>query len=101
MRGHVIVHPQHPDIVVELLPPLINDIIAPICVIYTGSNAPTAEWLRKKAKPLLVRADKVCRALLWLKASLPLCSPFLPLPHCLPLPPPSLPTTLLLFNVVK
>ena len=69
MRGHVIVHPQRPDIVAELLPPSINDIIAPICVVYTGSNAPTAEWLRKKAKPLLVRADKVRHALLWLKAN--------------------------------
>ena len=69
MRGHVIVHPQFPDIVSELLPSSIDDIIAPICVVYTSSNAPTAEWLRKKAQPLLVCADKVQHALLWLKAN--------------------------------
>lgn len=68
LRGHVIVHPQRPDVVSELLPPSIEDIVAPICVVYTGPNAPSAEWLRKKAKPLLVRADRVRKALVWLKA---------------------------------
>ena len=68
LRGHVIVHPQRPDVLSELLPPAIEDIIAPICVVYTGSNAPSADWLRKKAKPLLVRADRVRKALIWLKA---------------------------------
>ena len=68
LRGHVIVHPQRPDIVSEILPPSIEDIVAPICVVYTGSNAPSADWLRKKARPLAVRADRVRRALIWLKA---------------------------------
>jgi len=54
LRGHIIVHPQRPDVVSELLPPSIEDIVAPICVVYMGSNAPSAEWLRKKARPLLV-----------------------------------------------
>lgn len=71
MRGHVIVHAQRPDIVVELLPPSIENIVAPICaicVIYSGSNPPTVEWLKNKAKPLAVRADRVQKALKWLKA---------------------------------
>ena len=34
LRGHVIVHPQRPDIVSEILPPSIEDIVAPICVVH-------------------------------------------------------------------
>ena len=45
LKGHVIVHPQRPDVVSELLPPSIEDIVAPICVVYTGHEAPSAEWL--------------------------------------------------------
>jgi len=67
MRGHVIMHAQQPDVVAEMLPLSIEDIVSPICVIYTGVSAPTQEWLQKKAKPLTVRADKVRKALIWLK----------------------------------
>ena len=68
LRGHIIVHPQWPAVVSELLPPSIEDIVAPICVVYMGLNAPSTEWLRKKARPLLVQADKVWWTLIWLKA---------------------------------
>ena len=68
MRGHVIMHAQRPDVVAELLPPSIEDIVSPICVIYSGATPPTQDWLKKKAKPLAVRADKVRKALIWLKA---------------------------------
>ncbi|KAJ7705408.1 hypothetical protein B0H17DRAFT_1126243 [Mycena rosella] len=50
------------------LPPSIEDIITPICVIFVGSKPPTAEWLRTKATPLIVRKEKVMNTLSWLKA---------------------------------
>ncbi|KAK0452802.1 uncharacterized protein EV420DRAFT_1621677 [Desarmillaria tabescens] len=40
MIGHVI------------LPPSIEEITSPLCVIFIGLTLPTEEWLRKKAKPL-------------------------------------------------
>ena len=49
------------------LPPSIEDITSPLCVLFVGSHPPSDDWLREKAKPLAVRGDKVCRALLWLK----------------------------------
>lgn len=72
LRGHVIVYPQNPDTVARVLPPSIEDIVTPICVIFIGSSPPTQEWIRKKARPLTVRADRVRAALVWLKANNPL-----------------------------
>ncbi|RDB20445.1 hypothetical protein Hypma_012444 [Hypsizygus marmoreus] len=68
MRGHVIIYPQDPSVVAEILPPKIEDILAPICVLFVGSAPPSEEWLRTKAKPLAVRANKIRQALIWLKA---------------------------------
>ncbi|KZV97591.1 hypothetical protein EXIGLDRAFT_607874, partial [Exidia glandulosa HHB12029] len=72
MRGHIITYPQHPEHIATLLPPSLDEIAARIAVIFVGSSPPTAEWLRSKAKPLSVRADKVRAALLWLKDHNPL-----------------------------
>ena len=68
-KGHIIVYPQRPGEVVSILPPPVKDIISPVCVIFVGAKVPTLEWLRKKAKPLLVRREKVRAALYWLKAN--------------------------------
>jgi hypothetical protein len=67
MKGHIIVYPQRPSELASILPPPIEDIITPICVIFIGSTPPTTEWLREKAKPLCVRREKVRSALVWLK----------------------------------
>ncbi|KAJ6467327.1 hypothetical protein C8R45DRAFT_757791, partial [Mycena sanguinolenta] len=72
VRGHVIVYPQTPTAIVKVLPPSIEEVTTPICVIFVGSNPPTSEWLQKKAKPLTVRKEKVLRALSWLKSHNPL-----------------------------
>ena len=71
LRGHIIVFPQEPERVVDLLPPPIEDVITPICVIFVGSSPPSKEWLRKHARPLLVRKEKVFAALQWLRAHNP------------------------------
>jgi hypothetical protein len=72
MRGHVIIYPQKPESVAKLLPPSIEDIVTPVCVLFIGSKPPTAAWLKDKAKPLLARGDRVRKALLWLKHHNPL-----------------------------
>ncbi|KAJ6522570.1 hypothetical protein B0H19DRAFT_872834, partial [Mycena capillaripes] len=72
VRGHIIVYPQRPSDIAKVLPPSIDEIVTPICVIFVGSNPPTQEWLQKKAKPLTVRKEKVMAALNWLKTHNPL-----------------------------
>ena len=72
LHGHIIIYPQHPSEIAKILPPSINDLLTPICVLFVGSNSPTLEWLREKAKPLCVRHEKVCNALKWLKENNPL-----------------------------
>ncbi|KAJ7637332.1 hypothetical protein DFH06DRAFT_902807, partial [Mycena polygramma] len=67
VKGHIIVYPQRPSAVAQTLPPPIEDIVTPICVVFVGSQAPTAEWLREKATPLVVRKERVQKALAWLK----------------------------------
>lgn len=67
VRGHIIVYPQRPSAVARTLPPSISDITTPICVIFVGSKPPTPEWLKEKARPLIVRKEKVLAALDWLK----------------------------------
>jgi hypothetical protein len=53
---------------------LIDEIVSPICVIFVDSSPPSPEWLCDKAKPLAVHANKVQRALIWLKNHNPLYS---------------------------
>ncbi|KAJ6516521.1 hypothetical protein DFH09DRAFT_1247240 [Mycena vulgaris] len=67
VRGHIIVYPQQPSAVATTLPPSIEDIITPVCVIFVGSKPPTADWLKNKATPLIVRKERVMKALDWLK----------------------------------
>ena len=72
VRGHIIIYPQHPSEIAKILPPPINDLLTPICVLFVGANPPTLQWLHEKAKPLTVRCEKVCNALTWLKKNNPL-----------------------------
>lgn len=67
MKGHIIVYPQRPSAVSQILPPSMEEMTTPICVVFVGSSPPTEEWLRNKAKPLIVRKEKVRAALIWLK----------------------------------
>ena len=71
-RGHAIFHQQDTTKVETLLPPSIEDILTPICVLFIGSTRPSFKWIREHAKPLVVRADRVRRALQWLKINNPL-----------------------------
>jgi hypothetical protein len=72
VRGHIIIYPQRPSEIAKILPPPLNDLLTPICVLFDGANAPTLEWLQEKAKPLCVRREKVHNALVWLKNNNPL-----------------------------
>ncbi|KAJ7036045.1 hypothetical protein C8F04DRAFT_900589, partial [Mycena alexandri] len=67
IRGHIIVYPQRPSVIATTLPPSISDVTTPICVVFVGSKPPTAEWLKEKARPLVVRKERVMDALAWLK----------------------------------
>lgn len=67
VHGHIIIYPQKPTAIAKTLPPPISDVITPICVIFVGSKPPTPEWLKDKARPLIVRKEKVQKALNWLK----------------------------------
>ncbi|KAJ7020464.1 hypothetical protein C8F04DRAFT_879897, partial [Mycena alexandri] len=67
VKGHIIVYPQRPSSIAQSLPPSLEDIITPVCVIFVGSKPPTEEWLRTKAHPLIVRKERVLKALEWLK----------------------------------
>ncbi|KAG2146371.1 uncharacterized protein EDB93DRAFT_1240851 [Suillus bovinus] len=67
MKGHIIIYPQRPEGIANILPPPVSDIITPICVIFVGSCPPTREWLEEKAKPLIAQREKVRAALVWLK----------------------------------
>ena len=49
------------------MPPSIEEITSPICVIFVGSTPPSHKWLHDKVKPLAVHGHKVCQVLVWLK----------------------------------
>ncbi|KAG1894291.1 uncharacterized protein F5891DRAFT_1131008 [Suillus fuscotomentosus] len=66
LKGNVIIFLQRPSKVLEMLPPSIEDVLTPICVLFVGSSPPTTDWLHKHAKPLIVRKEKVRSALVWL-----------------------------------
>ncbi|KAJ7433065.1 hypothetical protein B0H11DRAFT_2165060 [Mycena galericulata] len=65
-KGHIIVYPQQPSAIAATLPPSIEEITTPICVVFVGSNPPSLEWIRTKARPLIVRKERVMKALEWL-----------------------------------
>lgn len=72
MKGHIIVYPSAPQNIGSVLPPSMEETVTPMCVVFVGSCRPSEEWLRTKAKPLLVRREKVRTALIWLKNNNPL-----------------------------
>ena len=72
MKGHIIIFPQHPKNLPDVMPPHISDIIAPICILFCGSTAPTPQWMKEKARPLVVRREVVLKALYWLRTHNPL-----------------------------
>lgn len=72
IKGHIIIHPQHPEHIENVLPLTMDDAAAPICVIFIGHTHPSKQWLRANATPLCVCRDKVHAALQWLKLHNPL-----------------------------
>ncbi|KAJ7934236.1 hypothetical protein B0H13DRAFT_1566279, partial [Mycena leptocephala] len=67
IKGHIIIYPQQPSKIAHILPPSVEEITSPVCVLFVGSSAPTPEWLRNHAKPLAVNAGRVRAAHQWLK----------------------------------
>ncbi|KAK6988532.1 hypothetical protein R3P38DRAFT_2442792, partial [Favolaschia claudopus] len=55
VKGQVIIDPQQPSKLADVLPPTLEEIVSPVCVLFVGSNPPTNEWLREHAKPLAVK----------------------------------------------
>ncbi|KAG2738044.1 hypothetical protein P692DRAFT_20851727 [Suillus brevipes Sb2] len=66
VKGHIIIYPQNPSAIVQVLPPSLEEVVTLICVLFVGSSPPTQEWLRTKASPLIVRRERVRDALRWL-----------------------------------
>ncbi|KAF9001045.1 hypothetical protein BDZ89DRAFT_900060, partial [Hymenopellis radicata] len=69
LKGNIIVYPQKPTALLRCLPPSMDEIIAPICVLFIGSTKPSDDWLRRHVKPLAVDGHRIRRALVWLKAN--------------------------------
>lgn len=72
LKGHTIIYPQQPDKLTTVLPPAVDESLTFICIIFVGNSMLTKEWLRAKAKLLVVHREKVYEALIWLKANNPL-----------------------------
>ena len=66
-RGHTIFHQQYVGKITTLLPPSIEEVLLHICVLFIGPKKLQDDWIRQHAKPLLVRANTVRKALIWLK----------------------------------
>ncbi|KAK0184665.1 hypothetical protein F5146DRAFT_1106012 [Armillaria mellea] len=71
LKGNVIVYPQRPSEITKMLPPSIEEITSPICILFVGAQVPTQDWLKNHAKPLAVNGRRVRDALIWLKANNP------------------------------
>ncbi|KAG1779164.1 hypothetical protein EV702DRAFT_966815 [Suillus placidus] len=67
IKGHIIIYPQRPEGIAAILPPTVDEIVTPICVIFVGSSPPFRAWLQEKARPLIAQREKVRAALIWLK----------------------------------
>ncbi|KAJ7688748.1 hypothetical protein B0H17DRAFT_1160264 [Mycena rosella] len=83
IKGHVIIYPLQLSKVANILPPLIEEITTPVCVLFVGSSVPTPEWLREHAKPLAVNATRVRNTLRCLKQHNPLYRDILINEECL------------------
>jgi len=66
VKGHIVVFPQHPEKISNIMPPAIDDVVTPVCILFCGSAPPTSKWLKENARPLVVRREAVSRALRWL-----------------------------------
>jgi hypothetical protein len=71
VKGHIIIYPQQPSQLALTLPPAVEDIVSPVCVLFVGASPPTTQWLREHAKPLAVNTNRVRTALQWLKVHNP------------------------------
>ena len=56
----------------NVLPPPVDGVVHPICILFVGSSLPSQSWLKDKAYPLVVRREILGQNLLWLKAHNPL-----------------------------
>jgi hypothetical protein len=72
LRGHVVVYNADARNLASCLPPSLDNSSVPVCVVFVGSSEPTREWLLEKARPLIIRTEKVRAALIWLKQNNPL-----------------------------
>ena len=63
IKGHIIVFPQHPERISDIMPPTIDDVVTPISILFCGSAPPTSKWLKENARPLVVRREVVLKAL--------------------------------------
>ncbi len=72
VKGHMIVYPQRPSEIAKSLPPTVEEITSPICVLFVGAHKPSDEWLRTKAGLLAVSGACVRKVLCWLKEYNPL-----------------------------
>lgn len=43
IKGHVIIYPQQPLQIENILPPSIEEITSPVCVLFVGSSPPSPE----------------------------------------------------------
>ncbi|KAF7378322.1 ATP-dependent DNA helicase [Mycena sanguinolenta] len=68
IKSHIIIYPQQPSEIAQILQPSVDEITSPVCVLFVGASPPTPEWLRNHAKPLAVNAGRVRAALQWLKS---------------------------------
>ncbi|TFK60676.1 hypothetical protein BDN72DRAFT_779086, partial [Pluteus cervinus] len=67
MKGHTIIYPQKPETLENVLPPKMDDVVNPVCVLFVGSHRPSMKWLKERGSPLWVRADRVRKVLYWLR----------------------------------
>lgn len=67
LKGNIIVFPQCTSPILDMLPPPMEDVVTPICVLFVGSSPPTPNWLRQHAHLLIVRREKIRDMLLWLQ----------------------------------
>ena len=71
-KGHVIIYPQKVEDLSNVLPPPVDDVVHPICIMFIGPRSPSQSWLKDKAYPLTVRREVIRKNLIWLKAHNPL-----------------------------
>lgn len=71
-KGHAVAYMTNPHKLTRVLPRTVEEIVRYICVIFIGSHPPTKEWMRKYARPLVVRRRHIHVAAHFLAARNPL-----------------------------